>query len=327
MAEVVALLQDADARPARHHRQSGRRQGGAAAGRGAARRDDPYLVVAADKGTATFSDIANGVSRDYGFWLDDAFASGGSAGYDHKKMGITARGAWEMREAAFPRARHRHPDPGFHLRRRRRHVGRRVRQRHAAVAAHQAAGGLQPPAHLRRSGSRSGGELRGAQAAVRPAALVLERLRRQADLRGGGIFERKAKSIKLSPEVQRALRHRQGAGDAGRADPAPAEGGGRPAVLRRHRHLREGQRREPTPRSATAPTTRCASTATELRAKVVGEGANLGVTQRGRIEAALNGGTHQHRRDRQFRRRRHLRPRGQHQDPAERGGRGRRPDA
>lgn len=57
--------------------------------------DDPYLVVAADKGTATFSDIANGVSRDYGFWLDDAFASGGSAGYDHKAMGITARGAWE----------------------------------------------------------------------------------------------------------------------------------------------------------------------------------------------------------------------------------------
>ncbi|MAA74440.1 MAG: NAD-glutamate dehydrogenase [Salinisphaeraceae bacterium] len=57
--------------------------------------DDPYLVVAADKGTATFSDIANGLSREYDFWLDDAFASGGSAGYDHKAMGITARGAWE----------------------------------------------------------------------------------------------------------------------------------------------------------------------------------------------------------------------------------------
>src|SRR4029079_7972690 len=57
--------------------------------------DDTYLVVAADKGTATFSDIANGVAGDYGFWLGDAFASGGSAGYDHKKMGITAKGAWE----------------------------------------------------------------------------------------------------------------------------------------------------------------------------------------------------------------------------------------
>ena len=57
--------------------------------------EDPYLVVAADKGTATFSDIANGISDEHGFWLGDAFASGGSVGYDHKGMGITARGAWE----------------------------------------------------------------------------------------------------------------------------------------------------------------------------------------------------------------------------------------
>ncbi|MCV0437005.1 MAG: NAD-glutamate dehydrogenase [Hydrogenophaga sp.] len=63
--------------------------------------DDPYLVVAADKGTATFSDIANGVSAEYGFWLGDAFASGGSVGYDHKKMGITARGAWESVKRHF----------------------------------------------------------------------------------------------------------------------------------------------------------------------------------------------------------------------------------
>ncbi|MDQ5809123.1 MAG: NAD-glutamate dehydrogenase, partial [Actinomycetota bacterium] len=63
--------------------------------------DDPYLVVAADKGTATFSDIANGVAQDHGFWLGDAFASGGSAGYDHKKMGITARGAWESVKRHF----------------------------------------------------------------------------------------------------------------------------------------------------------------------------------------------------------------------------------
>ena len=63
--------------------------------------DDPYLVVAADKGTATFSDLANGVAREYGFWLDDAFASGGSAGYDHKKMGITARGGWESVKRHF----------------------------------------------------------------------------------------------------------------------------------------------------------------------------------------------------------------------------------
>src|SRR5262249_35413327 len=63
--------------------------------------DDPYLVVAADKGTATFSDIANSISIKHGFWLSDAFASGGSAGYDHKKMGITARGAWEAVKRHF----------------------------------------------------------------------------------------------------------------------------------------------------------------------------------------------------------------------------------
>ncbi|PJF33655.1 MAG: NAD-glutamate dehydrogenase, partial [Phototrophicales bacterium] len=63
--------------------------------------DDPYLVVAADKGTATFSDIANEISESYGFWLGDAFASGGSVGYDHKKMGITAKGAWESVKRHF----------------------------------------------------------------------------------------------------------------------------------------------------------------------------------------------------------------------------------
>jgi glutamate dehydrogenase len=63
--------------------------------------DDPYLVVAADKGTATFSDIANDMAQQYGFWLGDAFASGGSAGYDHKAMGITARGAWEAIKRHF----------------------------------------------------------------------------------------------------------------------------------------------------------------------------------------------------------------------------------
>src|SRR5690606_3976351 len=62
---------------------------------------DPYLVVAADKGTAAFSDIANSISQEYDFWLGDAFASGGSAGYDHKKIGITARGAWESIKRHF----------------------------------------------------------------------------------------------------------------------------------------------------------------------------------------------------------------------------------
>ena len=113
--------------------------------------DDPYLVVAADKGTATFSDIANGIAEAHGFWLGDAFASGGSHGYDHKKMGITARGAWEVGEAPLPRDGPRHADDAVHRGRRRRHVGRRVRQRDAAVARDQALGCVRSPPHLHRS--------------------------------------------------------------------------------------------------------------------------------------------------------------------------------
>ena len=97
--------------------------------------DDPYLVVAADKGTATFSDIANALADEHGFWLGDAFASGGSAGYDHKEMGITARGAWEAVKRHFREMGHDIQTTPFTRRRRRRHVGRRVRQRHAAVAS------------------------------------------------------------------------------------------------------------------------------------------------------------------------------------------------
>ena len=84
--------------------------------------DDTYLVVAADKGTATFSDIANSVSLEHGFWLGDAFASGGSFGYDHKAMGITARGAWEsVRRHARSLGRNADTDP-LTVGRHRRHV-------------------------------------------------------------------------------------------------------------------------------------------------------------------------------------------------------------
>ncbi|MGH8256885.1 MAG: NAD-glutamate dehydrogenase domain-containing protein, partial [Steroidobacteraceae bacterium] len=78
--------------------------------------DDPYLVVAADKGTASFSDLANSISAEYGYWLGDAFASGGSAGYDHKKMGITARGGWECVKRHF------------------RELGRDIQREHCTVA-------------------------------------------------------------------------------------------------------------------------------------------------------------------------------------------------
>jgi glutamate dehydrogenase len=84
LAEGHRLLQALHLGPARHHRQPRRRQGRAAADVVRHDGDDPYLVVAADKGTATFSDIANGDRAEHGFWLGDAFASGGSVGYDHK---------------------------------------------------------------------------------------------------------------------------------------------------------------------------------------------------------------------------------------------------
>ena len=129
--------------------------------------DDTYLVVAADKGTATFSDTANRVSQEYGFWLDDAFASGGSAGYDHKALGITAKGAWESVKRHFKELGVDTQADEFTV------VGigdmsrRRVRQRDAAVRAHPARGRLRPPAHLHRPGPGRRDRLRGAQAAVR----------------------------------------------------------------------------------------------------------------------------------------------------------------
>ena len=118
--------------------------------------DDPYLVVAADKGTATFSDYANAISAEYGHWLGDAFASGGSVGYDHKAMGITARGAWESVKRHFRELGVDTQSDDVHRGRHRRHVGRRVRQRHAAVAAHPAGGGVRPPPYLHRPQSRRG---------------------------------------------------------------------------------------------------------------------------------------------------------------------------
>ena len=97
--------------------------------------DDPYLVVAADKGTATFSDIANGVAESYGFWLGDAFASGGSVGYDHKAMGITARSAWVSVQRHFRELGVDVADAGLPVVGHRRHERRRVRQRDAALAS------------------------------------------------------------------------------------------------------------------------------------------------------------------------------------------------
>ena len=102
LAEGIACYRTFISGAARHHRQPGR-PARSCRPTDVVRHDedDTYLVVAADKGTATFSDIANEVAESYGFWLGDAFASGGSAGYDHKGMGITARGAWESVKRHF----------------------------------------------------------------------------------------------------------------------------------------------------------------------------------------------------------------------------------
>ena len=142
--------------------------------------DDPYLVVAADKGTATFSDIANGVAREYGFWLGDAFASGGSAGYDHKKMAITARGAWESVKRHFRELgrtdiqseRHSPSPVGVG------DMSGDVFGNGMLLSEHtQLVGGLQPPPHLRRPQPRSGASFAERRRLFELAALELERLR------------------------------------------------------------------------------------------------------------------------------------------------------
>ena len=168
--------------------------------------DDPYLVVAADKGTATFSDIANDISAAHDFWLGDAFASGGSAGYDHKGWRITARGAWECVKRHFREMDIDIQQPAVPGGGRRRHVGRRVRQRHAAVRAH--------PSWWRRSTTATSSSI------PIPAPAALAERKRLFDLprsswqdydkakisKGGGVFSRTAKSIPLSDEMQAAAR-------------------------------------------------------------------------------------------------------------------------
>ena len=228
--------------------------------------DDPYLVVAADKGTATFSDIANALSIEHDYWLGDAFASGGSAGYDHKAMGITARGAWEAVKRHF---REMDVDIGVRRRsrrRRRRHVGRRVRQRHAARGHHAAPGGVRSPRHFHRSRSRSGKGFRRAQAAVRSAALELAGLRQDIDFsgwRGLSAFVQGDPAQRCGAEAVRRRRSRDAAG----ADEGDPEGASRSVVLRRHRHLCAFVAAKATRRPATAPTTPSASPAPSCAAR------------------------------------------------------------
>ena len=206
--------------------------------------DDTYLVVAADKGTATFSDTANAVAEEYGFWLGDAFASGGSSGYDHKKLGITARGAWEsvkrhLRELEID------PDTdpftvvgigdmsgdvfgnGMLLSDRIRLVGA-YDHRHIFLDP-------DPDPDVGFAERKRLFDL---------AGLVVERLRPGEDLRGR---RRLAARGQVDPAVRGGAaraRDRGRVAGAQRPDPRDPARAGRPAVERRHRHRREGLRRD-----------------------------------------------------------------------------------
>ena len=251
--------------------------------------DDPYLVVAADKGTATFSDIANGVAAEYGFWLGDAFASGGSAGYDHKAMGITARGAWESVKRHFRELGHDIQSEDFSV------VG--VGDMSGDVFGN----GMLLSEHIRLVAAFNHREIF-IDPDPDPAESFAERRRlfelprsswSDYDLEkiseGGGVWPRSAKAIELSPQAQAALGIETGPlppNEVIRAIlRAPVDllwngGIGTYVKATSETHADAGDKANDAQRV----------NATELRCRVVGEGGNLGLTQRGRIEYALGGG-------------------------------------
>ncbi|QBC45327.1 NAD-glutamate dehydrogenase [Iodobacter fluviatilis] len=251
--------------------------------------DDPYLVVAADKGTATFSDIANGISRDYGFWLDDAFASGGSVGYDHKKMGITAKGAWVSVERQF------------------RELGINTRtDEFTVIGVGDMSGDVFGNGLLRSEHTKLLGAFDHRHIFLDPnpdpAASFKERARLfdlprsswadySAELisAGGGIWPRNAKTIPLSAEVKAIL-------DIEDDELEPSEL--IRAMLKAPVDLfynggigTYGKASTQTPAEANdRGTDALRIDGKEFRCKVIAEGGNLGFTQLGRIEYAANGG-------------------------------------
>jgi len=251
--------------------------------------NDPYLVVAADKGTATFSDYANGVAKEHGFWLGDAFASGGSAGYDHKKMGITARGAWESVKRHFREMGHDIQAEDFTV------IG--VGDMSGDVFGN----GMLLSPHIRLIGAFNHMHIF-VDPDPDPAASLAER-QRLFDLprsswadynaglisKGGGIFDRKAKSIPLSPEMQAAFglvsahatpNELMKAMLKSKADLLWFGGIGTYVKAEQESHADAGDRANDAIRV----------NGEDLNCKVIGEGANLGMTQLGRIEFAKAGG-------------------------------------
>ncbi len=254
-------------------------------------KDDSYLVVAADKGTATFSDIANGVAHDYGFWLDDAFASGGSVGYDHKAMGITARGAWES-------VKHHFRELGVDTQ----------TQDFTCVGVGDMSGDVFGNGMLLSQHIRLVAAFDHRHVFVDPnpdvAESFVERMRLfelprsswadyNTDLisEGGGVFPRTAKSVAITPQMRQVLGLADGVDKLTPTELiraillAPADllwNGGIGTYIKAstEQNLQVGDKANDAVRVDGG----------DLRVKVVGEGGNLGVTQLGRIEFARAGG-------------------------------------
>ena len=267
------LLPDLHQRPARPVRHRARGSGDAAAARRAPRRRRPVPRRRRGQG---HGDVLGHRQRDRGGVRLLArrrlrvrrlgrLRPQGDGDHGAQRLGVG--------QAPLPRARDRHAEQRLHRRGDRRHVGRRVRQRHAAVAAHQARRRVRPPSRVRRPRPRPGGVLRRAAPAVRAAALLVGRLRPLADLRG-------RRRLAAHREVDHGVGGgAEGARDRGRpahavgADPRAAARPGRPAVERRDRDLRQGREPRATPTSATRPTTPSASTPASCAAASSGRAA------------------------------------------------------
>ena len=252
--------------------------------------NDYYLVVAADKGTAAFSDTANAISLERGFWLGDAFASGGSVGYDHKAMGITARGAWESVKRHFAELGHDAQTEEF-----------------TAVGIGDMSGDVFGNGLLRSKATRLVAAFDHRDIFLDPnpdAAVSFEERQRLYNLprsswqdynrelisAGGGVYSRGLKSIEITPEVREVLDL-----DESVTELAPTELIS--AILKAPVDLIYNGGIGTYVKASTETNAQVGDKANDalrvngkdLRAKIVGEGGNLGFTQLGRIEAARNG--------------------------------------
>ena len=252
--------------------------------------NDYYLVVAADKGTAAFSDTANAISLERGFWLGDAFASGGSVGYDHKAMGITARGAWESVKRHFAELGHDAQTEEF-----------------TAVGIGDMSGDVFGNGLLRSKATRLVAAFDHRDIFLDPnpdAAVSFEERQRLYNLprsswqdynrdlisAGGGVYSRGLKSIEITPEVREVLGL-----DESVTELAPTELIS--AILKAPVDLIYNGGIGTYVKASTETNAQVGDKANDalrvngkdLRAKIVGEGGNLGFTQLGRIEAARNG--------------------------------------